>query len=59
MGQNYQDVKYALSVSLSVSFHGDLESQWAIRETKQKYPVDEYTLESNGMALFLWQVVSI
>ena len=27
MGQNYQDVKYALSVSLFVSFHGDLESK--------------------------------
>ena len=25
MGQNYQDGKYALFVSLFVSFHGDLE----------------------------------
>ena len=27
MGQNYQDGKFALSVSLVVSFQGDLESK--------------------------------
>ena len=59
MDQNYQDGKYALSVSLFVSFHGDLESKWAIGGPKKKYPVDKYTKESNGMALFLWQVGSI
>ena len=53
MGQSYQDGKYALSVSLFVSFRGDLESKWAIRGPGEKYPVDKYTKDSNGMALFL------
>ena len=52
MGQNYQDGKYALSVSLFVSFHGDMESKLAIGGPK-KNPVDKYTKDSNGMALFL------
>ena len=59
MSQNYQDGKYALSMSLFVSFHGDLESKWAIGEPHKKYSIDNYTKESNGMALFLWQVGSI
>ena len=53
MGQNYQDVKYALFVSLFVSFHGDLESKLAIGGKKKKYPVDKYTKDSIDMALFL------
>ena len=59
MGQNYQDGKYALFVSLFGSFHRDLESKEAIREQRKKYPVDNYTKESNGIALFLLQVGSI
>ena len=59
MGQNYQDGKYALFVSLFGSFHPDLESKWAIREPRKKYPVDKYTKDSNGIALFLLQVGSI
>ena len=59
MGQNYQDEKYALSVSLFVSFHSDLESKWAIGGSEKKYPVNKYNKESNGMALFLWQMGSI
>ena len=39
MGQNYQDEKYALSVSLFVSFHDDLESKLTIGGPKLKYPV--------------------
>ena len=43
MGQNDQDGKYALSVSLFVTFHGDLESKLAIGGPIKKYPVDKYT----------------
>ena len=53
IGQNYQDGKYALSVSLFVSFHNDLESKLAIGGPKKKYPVDKHTKDSNGMTLFL------
>ena len=53
MGQNYQDGKYSLSVSLYVSFHGDLESKFAIGGPKKKYPVDKHTKDSNGMAFFV------
>ena len=53
MGQNYQDGKNALSVSLFASFHGDLELKWAIREQNKKHPVGKYTKESNGIAFFL------
>ena len=56
MGQNYQDGKYALFVSLFVSFHCDLESKWAIRELRKIYQVDQYT---NGIALFLLKIGSI
>ena len=59
MGQNYQDGKYALFVSLFVSFHDDMESKWAIGGLGEKSPGDKYTKDSNGMALFLWQVGSI
>ena len=59
MGQNYQDGKYALSVSLFVSFHGDLESKWAIWEPNKKHLVEKYINESNGIALFLLPVDSI
>ena len=59
MGQNYQDGKYALSMPLFVSFHCDLESKWAIREPSKKYPIDKYTKESNGIALFSLQTDSI
>ena len=59
MGKNYQDGKYALSVSLFVSFHDDLESKWAIWKPNKKHPVDKYTKESDGIALFFLQVVSI
>ena len=55
MDQNYQDGKYALSVSLFVSFHGDLESKWAIWEPNKKYTAGKYTKESNGIAYFLLQ----
>ena len=50
MGQNNQDGKYALFVSLFVSFHRDLESKWAIVELRKKFPVDKYTEESNMIA---------
>ena len=53
MGQNYQDGKYAHSVSLFVSFHGPLESKLAIARPEKKYPVGKYTKDSNGMALIL------
>ena len=39
MGQNYQDGKYALSISLFVSFCGDLESKLVIGEPKKKHRV--------------------
>ena len=35
MGQIYQDGKKAFFVSLFVSFHGDLESKWAIVEPRK------------------------
>ena len=54
MGQNYQDGKYALSVSLYVNFHGDLESKWAITGPEKKYPVEKYTNDRNYMALFFY-----
>ena len=59
MGWNYQDEKYALYVSLFASFHGDLESKWAIWDSNKKHSVDKYTKESNGIALFLLQFDSI
>ena len=34
-------------------FLSDLESKCAIGRPEKKYPVDKYTKESNGMALFL------
>ena len=59
MGEIYQDGKYALSVSLFVSFCGDLESKWAFREPPKKIPVDKHTKESHSIALVLVQYVSI
>ena len=59
MGRIYQDGKYALFVSLFASFHGDLESNWAMGELRKKYLVDKYTKESNVIALFLLQLCSI
>ena len=59
MGQNYQDGRNALFVSLLGSVQRDLESKWAIREPRKKYPVDKYTKDSNGIALILLQVGSI
>ena len=59
MGGNFLSGIYALSVSLLVSFHGDLESKWAIRGPIKIYQVDKYTKESTGMALFLLKVGSI
>ena len=56
MGQNYQDGKYALFMSLFVSFHHEKESKWASGESRKNYPVDKYTKESNGIALFLLQI---
>ena len=38
MGGNFLSGKYALSVSLFVRFHGDLESKWAIGELEKKVP---------------------
>ena len=35
MGQNYQDWKYALFVSLFVTFHCHLESKWALWEPRK------------------------
>ena len=52
MGGNYQDGKYALFVSFFVSFPGDLESKWAIREPNKKYLVDKFTKERDAIALF-------
>ena len=54
MGQNYQDVKYALFMSHFDSFHGDPESKWAMGGLRKKYLVDKYTKESNGIALFFY-----
>ena len=59
MGRIYQDGKYLLSVSLFVSFYGDLESKLSIWEANKNHPVDKYTKESNGIALFLLQLDSI
>ena len=59
MGENFLSVKYGLFVSLFVSFHHDLESKLAIREAKKEYPVDKYTKDSDGIALFVLQVGSI
>ena len=59
MGEHFLSVKYAVFVSFFVSFHRDLESKLAIREAKKEYPVDKYTKDSNGIALFLLQVGSI
>ena len=59
MGQNYQDGKYAFSVSLFVSFHGDLESKWAIKEPGQKHTIDKNTKQSDNIALVLLQGGSI
>ena len=59
MGRNYQDGKYSLSVSLFVSFYGELKSKLAISEANKKHPVDKYTKESNGIALFLLLLDSI
>ena len=59
MGQKNQDGKKALSVSPFVSFHGDLESKWAIWEPNKKHPVDKYTKKSNGIALFVLKFDSI
>ena len=42
-----------------VSFHGDLESKWAIGGPQKMYSVDKLTEESNGMALFLLKICSI
>ena len=39
MGQSYQDGKYALSVSLFVSFYGDLESKLSIGGPKKSTPL--------------------
>ena len=47
MGENYQDGKYALSVSLFVSFGGDLQSKGAILEP----PVEKHIKESHAIAL--------
>ena len=55
MGQNYQDGKYALSVSGFVSCLRDLELKWPIWEPNKKHPVDKYTKVNNGIALFLIQ----
>ena len=55
MGKNDQDGKYALFVLLFGSFHPDLESKWAIREQRKKYPIDKYTKESNSIGLFSLQ----
>ena len=48
MGQNYQDGKYALFMSLFASFQRDLESKGAIIEPRKKNPVDQYTKESKS-----------
>ena len=53
MGGDFMSGKYALSVSLFVSFHGDLESKLGIGGKKKKYPVDKYTKDSIDRALFL------
>ena len=53
MGGKFLSEKKALSVSLFVSFHGDLESKLAIGGPKKKYPVDKYTKDNYSMALFL------
>ena len=59
IGQNYQDGKYTLFVSLFVSFHCDLESKLAIREPKKNHPIKKYTKRSDDIALFSLQVWSI
>ena len=58
MGGSFLSGKYALSVSLFVSFHGELKSKWAIGGPK-KHPIDKYTKESNSMAMFLLKVGSL
>ena len=42
-----------ISVSLFVSFHGDLELKRAIEEPNKMYPGDKRTKESNGIDLVL------
>ena len=51
MGQNYQDGKYALSCHFLSVFM----VTWSQNEPSEA-PVDKYIKDSNGMALFLWQV---
>ena len=51
MGEHFLSVKYALFMSLFVSFHHDLESKLVIREPEKK-PVDKNTKDSNGIELF-------
>ena len=53
MGGNYLDGKYDIFLLLFVSFRGDIESKWAIREPNKKCPVDKYNEESIGIALCL------
>ena len=48
------DGKYVQSMYLFVSFHGDLESKWAIRGQKN-HQVDKYTWR-NIIALFFFNV---
>ena len=50
MGGNFLSGKYALSVSLFISFHGELESNDP-SEGRKKDLVDKYSKESNGMFL--------
>ena len=47
MDRNYQDGKYALSVSLFVRFLCELESKGAISEPNKKHSVENYNKESN------------
>ena len=41
------------SIKKQVSFPGDLDPKWAIRE---KYPVDKYTNESNAIIFSIFSV---
>ena len=60
MGEKYQDVKYALAMSLFATFRCDLcESKWAIRKPQTKFSVDKYTNEHHGIAKILLEFHTI
>ena len=52
MGQNDQDGKYALFMSLFVSFHGDLKSKYPIGEPKKSTQLTSTLRRVMGLPCF-------